>query len=154
MNLKLKNFTPIEVALRSASEYDDNGCALIALSSAFKVDYNTIMKLFELEGRKRHEGSTNDQVKKVIKVLAAFKEKQVKYHSLKNNPSLTKFYNEHKTGLYLLNQKNHISCLKNGVFVDDYLFYAKRYPSIYHDTISSHLRIVGYWEITHPLGFV
>jgi hypothetical protein len=148
MSLKLKSFTPIDEALQSNSEKDDNGCALLAISTAFNVKLSMVQELFKLEGRKIHEGCTNDQVKKVVKILATIKDKDLTYESTKNNPSLKSFVKAHRKGLYLINHKNHVSCLKDGVFIDDYLYFTIKYSNIFIKYNSYHLKIVGFWNIT------
>jgi hypothetical protein len=144
--MKVKNATSVIDSISSSSN-DDNSCVLTAISTAFRIDPDNAYRIFKQLGRKKHDGCTNAQVRKAIEIVSASKNKYVTYTSQKNNPSLDTLAKKLKKGKYLVNCVNHITYLKDGIYFDDYIYFATRYPHVFRPVNRDYLSVVGYWQI-------
>jgi hypothetical protein len=149
--MKVKNATSIRLNPLIDSIWshgrDDNACALTAIGKAFNIKEDSIYRIFKQLGRKRNEGCTIQQIKNVIEICAALRNKHLYYVSEKNNPSLDTLAKKLKEGKYLVNCAGHLTYLKNGVYYDDYIYFGTVYPHVFTKINKKWLSVVGYWQI-------
>lgn len=123
---------------------DTNCCVLLCTCFVFRIDYELVYELFKMVGRRRGDGCTTLQCKKVFNILCMINDEKVTYH--RSRSTLKGFVENHKTGTYLINQRAHMSCLKDGILIDTYITSDTPFLNDYVMNDDSDFEIVGYWK--------
>ena len=112
-------------------------CAAVAITRAFKVDFDITKELFHLMGASPSKGCTWKECDKCICSLCKIKGRMCRYTKNRTHLSSTTFYQRNRKGTFILNFENHLSVLKNGIVYDSWI--GERGFRLN--------RLLGYWEI-------
>ena len=129
---------------KGKEEFNYGNCFVIAIGQAFNIRKRMLNVLFSLINVNQSDGATTKQCDKVIKSLAYFRNKTVKYVSLKSPILIIEFIVNNKKGTFLLNSDDHICYYRNGRLYDS--FYDSERKRLTED------RLIGYWEITEQVS--
>jgi len=134
----LKRRKPAKIKVIDPEDgFSFGNCATVAITRAFKIDFDITKELFHLMGANPSKGCTWRECDKCISSLCRIKGRMCRYTTNKTHISSTTFYQKNKKGIFILNFENHLSVLKNGTVYDSW---------IGEKGFRAH-KLMGWWEI-------
>lgn len=98
-----------------------SSCALEAIAWMFDLDVEGMLYIARRAGYYLcSEGPSEQDILRILKLLAATKKRKVKYTKNTKKIKLREFTKAHRRGWYILNFDGHACAYKNGVLVDEW----------------------------------
>jgi hypothetical protein len=124
--------------IRPVKGFIFGGCAAKAIASAFKHADHVVIDTFKNYKIDWENGVTYKQCEKVIQSLANRYDKTVRYVVNKRKLKFFDFVKTHRVGTYICSLDEHVSCVRNGIVIDSFLYGGGPVTEL-----------EGWWEIKH-----